>query len=49
VAAEARAQVETVLAILDGKAPQTVAAPPAPPPPAAKGGAGARGGKAAGR
>jgi DNA-binding transcriptional MerR regulator len=49
VAAEARAQVETVLAILDGKAPPTVAAPPAPPPPAAKGGAGARGGKAAGR
>ena len=46
VAAEARGELEAVLAILDGKAPPTVAAPPAPPPPAApRGGAGARGGK----
>lgn len=35
VAAEARAELEAVLAILDGKAPPTVPAPPAPPPHAA--------------
>jgi DNA-binding transcriptional MerR regulator len=35
VAAEARAELETVLAILDGKAPPTVPAPSAPPPHAA--------------
>jgi DNA-binding transcriptional MerR regulator len=46
VAAEARAELEAVLAILDGKAPPTLPPPPAPPPHAApRGGAGARGGK----
>ena len=35
VAAEARGELETILAILDGKAPPTVASPPAPPPHAA--------------
>jgi DNA-binding transcriptional MerR regulator len=46
VAAEARVELETVLAILDGKAPPTLPPPPAPPPHAApRGGAGARGGK----
>jgi DNA-binding transcriptional MerR regulator len=48
VAAEARGELEAVLAILDGKAPPTVAAPPAPPPHAApRGAAGARAGKGA--
>src|SRR5688572_3174992 len=46
VAAEARVELETVLAILDGKAPPTLPPPPPPPPHAApRGGAGARGGK----
>jgi DNA-binding transcriptional MerR regulator len=40
VAAEARAELEAVLAILDGKAPPTPASPPAPPAHAApRGGA----------
>jgi DNA-binding transcriptional MerR regulator len=45
VASEARAQLEAVLAILDGKAPPTPAAPPPPPAHAAPrgGAAGARG------
>jgi DNA-binding transcriptional MerR regulator len=45
VASEARAQLEAVLAILDGKAPPTPASPPPPPAHAApRGGtAGARG------
>jgi DNA-binding transcriptional MerR regulator len=44
VAAETRAELERVLAILDGKAPPTVASPPAPPAHAApRGGAGGRG------
>jgi DNA-binding transcriptional MerR regulator len=45
VAAEARAELEAVLAILDGKAPPKAAAPAAPPPQAAPrgGAAGARG------
>jgi DNA-binding transcriptional MerR regulator len=45
VAAEARAELEAVLAILDGKAPPTVAAPPPPPPHAAPRGASAARGK----
>jgi DNA-binding transcriptional MerR regulator len=32
VAAEARGELETILAILDGKAPPTAASPPTPPP-----------------
>jgi DNA-binding transcriptional MerR regulator len=44
VAAEARDELETILAILDGKAPPTVAPPPVPPPHAApRGGASGRG------
>jgi DNA-binding transcriptional MerR regulator len=45
VASEARAQLEAVLAILDGKAPATPASPPPPPAhPAPRGGAaGAKG------
>jgi DNA-binding transcriptional MerR regulator len=45
VAAEARAELEAVLAILDGKAPPAPASPPSPPPHAApRGGtSGARG------
>jgi DNA-binding transcriptional MerR regulator len=44
VASEARAQVEAVLAILDGKAPPTVAPPPEPPAHAApRGATGGRG------
>ena len=45
VAAEARAELEAVLAILDGKAPPTVASPPQPPPHAAPRGASAGRGK----
>jgi DNA-binding transcriptional MerR regulator len=45
VASEARAQLEAVLAILDGKAPPTLASPPPPPAHAAPrgGAAGAKG------
>lgn len=45
VASEARAQLEAVLAILDGKAPPTLASPPPPPSHAAPrgGAAGAKG------
>jgi DNA-binding transcriptional MerR regulator len=44
VAAEARGELETILAILDGKAPPTVAAPPVPPPHAGpRGGTSGRG------
>jgi DNA-binding transcriptional MerR regulator len=45
VAAEARAELEAVLAILDGKAPPVPASPPPPPPHAAprSGAAGSRG------
>ena len=44
MAAEARAELEAVLAILEGKAPPKPAAPAAPPPHAApRGGAGPRG------
>ena len=44
VAAEARGELETILAILDGKAPPAAASPPVPPPHAApRGGASARG------
>ena len=46
VASEARAQLEAVLAILDGKAPPTPASPPPPPAHAApRGGAGGTRGK----
>ncbi len=47
VAAEARAELETIIAILDGKAPPKVAPPAAPPAAAAPraGAAGHRGGK----
>ena len=38
VAGEARAAVDTIIAILDGKAPPTVPAPPAAAAPAARGG-----------
>jgi DNA-binding transcriptional MerR regulator len=44
VAAEARGELETILAILDGKAPPAAAPPPVPPPHAApRGGASGRG------
>ena len=44
VAAEARTELERIIASLDGKAPPAVA-PAAPPPPARGGAAGQRGGK----
>jgi DNA-binding transcriptional MerR regulator len=45
VASEARAELEAVLAILDGRAPATASPPPQAQPPAPRGAAGQRGGK----
>ena len=45
VAAEARAELEKIIAILDGKAPPAVPEPTVPPPAARGGAAGPRGGK----
>jgi DNA-binding transcriptional MerR regulator len=49
VAAEARAELEAVLAILDGKVPPTVASQPPAAPPVPRSGAGNRGGRTGGR